>query len=325
MNWKISSFAPLISCVTTSPHWTPAALLPYIPHPDHLPPLMNQPHYSASYLRYVHDPVTGEFANVGVLVWAPLSRELYFVGTARTQRLGRFFHDFCDEDHQKIIGYAQKEFAKLAEKLRKQAELPFDLSAACARDLGLIVIPFDDATYQWSPSFGGYTVDAKAIAEEIFQEAIGVHQKKAPGSARRSEQVIYKEHYQATFESERVKPFILPHLVEAPRVAYEFQRAYQNGVWNCFEIVSLDYHNPETIEQRSLQWDARVRHLQDGSDKAKIHLLLGKPSEGMLREYAKAKDLMGSSNNAEIIEEDGAADFCKELEEKVSKLTIAEA
>jgi Protein of unknown function (DUF3037) len=284
---------------------------------------MNQPHYSASYLRYVHDPVTGEFANVGVLVWVPQSRELYFVGTARTQRLGRFFHDFSDDDHQKVIRYARKEFAKLAEKLKQQSELPFDLAAARARDLGLVVIPFDDATYQWSPSFGGYAVDAKAIAEEIFQEAIGVHQKKAPGPARRSEQVIYKEHYQATFESERVKPFILPHRVEAPRVAYDFQRSYQNGVWNCIEIVSLDYQNAETIEQRSLLWDARVRHLQDSNEKAKIHLLLGKPSEGLLREYDKAKDLMGSSKIADIIEEDGAADFCKELEEKVAKLALA--
>jgi hypothetical protein len=284
---------------------------------------MNQPHYSASYLRYVHDPVTGEFANVGVLVWAPLSRELHFVGTAKTQRLRRFFHDFCDEDHQKIIGYAQKEFAKLAEKLRKQSELPFDSNASRARDLGLLVIPFDDATYQWSPSFGGYALDAEAIAEEIFREAIGVHQKKAAGAARRSEQVIYKEHYQATFESERVKPFIHPHRVEAPRVAYDFQRAYQNGIWNCFEIVSLDYQNAETIEKRGLEWESRVRHLQGSSEHAKIHLLLGKPSEGMLLEYAKAKDLMASSATAKIIEEDEAADFCEELVEKVSKLTMA--
>ena len=293
-----------------------------MPHPDALPPLMDQPHYSASYLRYVHDPVTGEFANVGVLVWAPLSRELHFVGTAKTQRLARFFHNFGDEDHQNVIGYAQKEFAKLADKLRKQSELPFDLSASRARDLGLLVIPFDDATYQWSPSFGGYAVDAKAIAEEIFQEAIGVHQKKAAGAARRSEQVIYKEHYQATFESERVKPFIHPHRVVAPRVAYDFPRAYQNGVWNCFEIVSLDYQNAETIEKRGLEWESRVRHLQDSSEKAQIHLLLGKPSEGMLSEYVKAKDLMGSSGLAEIVEEDQAADFCKELVENISKFAV---
>jgi hypothetical protein len=286
---------------------------------------MNQPHYSASYLRYVHDPVTGEFANVGVLVWAPLSRELHFVGTARTQRLGRFFHDFCDEDHQKIMSYARREFSILAEKLRKLAELPFDLNTSRARDLGLMVIPFDDATYQWSPSFGGYALDAKAIAEEIFQEAIGVHQKKAPGSARRSDHVIYKEYYQATFESEQVKPFIQSHLIQAPRVAYEFPRAYQNGVWNCFEIVSLDYQNVETIEKRGLEWESRVRHLQDSSEKAKIHLLLGKPSEGLQREYAKAKDLMSSASNAEIIEEDAAADFCKELMEKVSKIAISRA
>lgn len=285
---------------------------------------MNQPHYSASYLRYVHDPVTGEFANVGVLVWAPQSRELYFVGTARTQRLGRFFHDFSDDDHQNVITYARKEFVKLAEKLRQQTELPFDLSSARARDLGLIVIPFDDATYQWSPSFGGYALDAKVMAEEIFQEAIGIHQKKAASSARRSDRAVYDERYKAVFESERVKPFIQPHRVESPWVSYQFDRAYKNGKWNCFEVISLDYQSAEMIEKRGLEWDARVRHLQEANDKAKIHLLLGRPTDGMLREYAKAKDLMGSSKSAEIIEEDEAADFCDQLLVKVSSLASAD-
>jgi len=30
--------------------------------------------YSFCFLRYVHEPLSGEFANVGVLLWAPESR-----------------------------------------------------------------------------------------------------------------------------------------------------------------------------------------------------------------------------------------------------------
>jgi hypothetical protein len=60
--------------------------------------------------------------------------------------------------------------------------------------------------------------------------------------------------------------------------------------------------------------------LQDSKEKAKIHLLLGKPSEGMLSEYARAKDLMASSKIAEIIEEDAAKDFCQDLLSRISAL-----
>ena len=39
---------------------------------------MSLERYSFCFLRYVHEPLSGEFANVGVLLWAPQSRFLGF-------------------------------------------------------------------------------------------------------------------------------------------------------------------------------------------------------------------------------------------------------
>ena len=39
---------------------------------------MNLERYSFRFLRYVHEPLSGEYANVGVLLWAPQSRFLGF-------------------------------------------------------------------------------------------------------------------------------------------------------------------------------------------------------------------------------------------------------
>ncbi|MCB1093193.1 MAG: DUF3037 domain-containing protein, partial [Verrucomicrobiae bacterium] len=55
------------------------------------PPVSLEP-YSFCFLRYVHEPLSGEFANVGVLLWAPQSRFLGFRASEKFRRLSRFFH-----------------------------------------------------------------------------------------------------------------------------------------------------------------------------------------------------------------------------------------
>ena len=73
--------------------------------------------YSFSFLRYVHEPLSGEFANVGVLLWAPESRFLGFRGSHKFRRLSRFFHGFHAQDYRALVGRLETHFDKLAGQL----------------------------------------------------------------------------------------------------------------------------------------------------------------------------------------------------------------
>ena len=137
---------------------------------------MSLERYSFCFLRYVHEPLSGEFANVGVLLWAPQSRFLGFRASQKYSRLSHFFHGFQHQDHRQLISRIETQFQNLAAQLADpQADLPFPEGPESARDLARKVIPHDDAALQWSLSGGGLTDSPVVELENLFQEAVARH------------------------------------------------------------------------------------------------------------------------------------------------------
>ncbi len=61
--------------------------------------------YTFSILRYVHDIVTGEFVNVGVILFAPKAKYLSASCTTRYSRISKIFSDFDSEHFRKSVRY----------------------------------------------------------------------------------------------------------------------------------------------------------------------------------------------------------------------------
>lgn len=278
---------------------------------------MNSEPYSFCFLRYVHDPLSGEFANVGVLLWAPKSRFLGFAACKKWQRLSRFFHGFHQEDYRSLIGRIERSFESLAlEYSGEHGTLPIAGEPESARDLAFKVVPFDDAALQWSPSGGGIASSPSAELEQLFNEAVARHYDIAE-EARRDDAMVYREIYRAAFESPIVKPRIGRHRIVAPHVEHEFPQAWQNGVWNVYQTLSFDMKRGEDIKNKALRWESLTRFLVQARGKPKIHLLLAAPKEDHRKEYEQARDVLNANKVARLVEENEAADFARELEEQI--------
>lgn len=284
---------------------------------------MNLERYSFCFLRYVHEPLSGEFANVGVLLWAPQSQFLGFRASKKFQRLSHFFHGFQQQDHRQLISRIDTQFQQLAEKLSgPQSEMEFPDAPESARDLALKVIPHDDAALQWSLSGGGLTESPAAELETLFNEAVARHYDSVD-DARRDDATIYREIFSRAFESPMVKPHMHSHEVTAPLASHVFPQAWKNGVWNVYQPLSFDLKLGETIRQKAHRWESLTRFLMQSPERPKIHLLLGVPSGEQRKDYERAKDVLNASGEVELVEEDGAADFSRELESRVIAASVA--
>lgn len=284
---------------------------------------MSLERYSFCFLRYVHEPLSGEFANVGVLLWAPQSNFLGFKASQKYTRLSHFFYDFQPQDHRQMIARIDTQFRKLAKELADTQRLPFPDEPESARDLAFKLIPHDDAALQWSLSGGGLTDSPSAELEILFHDAVARHYDSSE-EARRDDGVIYKEIFSRAFESAVVKPHIASYEVKAPLASHLFKQAWKNGVWNVYQPLSFDLKQSESIRNKALRWDSLTRFLAVSDDRPKIHLLLGAPSGGDQRkDYANAKDILHSSKIATLIEEDEAAHFASDLADRVKKASVA--
>lgn len=279
---------------------------------------MNLERYSFCFLRYVHDPLSGEFANVGVLLWAPGSRFLGFRASQKYRRLSHFFHGFQQQDHRQLIARIDTQFQKLAESVgSEQAGLPFPDSPESARDLALKVIPHDDAALQWSLSGGGLTDDPSAELERLFHEAVARHYDSVD-EARRDDGTIFREIYSKAFELPVVKERMTEHEIVTPLASHVFPQAWKNGVWNVYQPLSFDLKRSENIKAKAFHWESLTRFLAESPERPRIHLLLAAPSGDQRAAYNKAKDVLTASGAVEVIEEDQVADFTRQLEHRVS-------
>jgi hypothetical protein len=111
--------------------------------------------YSFTVLRYMHDVVTGEFVNVGVVLYAPKARYLSSSCTSRYGRLSDMFYNVNGDYYKKIVGYIEDKLVKDGERLI--SELPFEKLPKSVLEFGVKVLPVDDSSLQFSPEGFGIT------------------------------------------------------------------------------------------------------------------------------------------------------------------------
>lgn len=80
--------------------------------------------YSFMILRYVHDIMTGEFINVGVVLYSPEARFLGAICNKRYGRLTKLFLEIESEQYRSLMRYIESHINAMGERLHN--ELPLE-------------------------------------------------------------------------------------------------------------------------------------------------------------------------------------------------------
>lgn len=273
--------------------------------------------YTFTVLRYVHDITTGEFANVGVALYAPEAKYLGAVCTPRYGRLSKIFLDVNGDHFRVLMRFIQSRFEEQAEKLR--SELPFAGHPTSVMQIARSILPPDDSSLQWSEAGGGITENPAKMLEGLYVRMVQRYEEKQKLPSREDEE-IWKE-----FKKELEKKRILSHLHSKRIIAkdydYEFQHARKNEVWHTYEPVSFDLMEAESIRDKANKWLGRAVNLEDAEEEFKLYLLLGEPRDEKLKSaFIKAKNILNKIPVAkELISENEAADFSRSLAQEIEQ------
>src|SRR6266853_5164916 len=110
--------------------------------------------YSFSILRYVHDPVTQEFINIGVAVYSGEAGFLRAVCTTHYERITRMFEKIGGHRFRQLTLYIQDKISEIGQSL--PSALPFEPGLAIEHLLAR-VLPPDDSSMQFSHAGVGLT------------------------------------------------------------------------------------------------------------------------------------------------------------------------
>ena len=279
---------------------------------------MKKQPYSYSFLRYYHEPVSREFANIGVVVWAPESRTLLFRGSDRYGRLSQFFGDFYREDYRQMMKRIDTSFRRLKEEVvESSVSLLYTDFPQSARELALKIIPEDSAALRWGKSGGGLCDSPEQELEDIFQQYIARHYHSQE-SERRDEATVYREIYRPVFCREAIQKRIQAKEIVAPLARHQFEQAWKNGQWNVYQTLSFDLVKAEDIRNKAYRWHGESQLLQASQEAHRLHFLLGEPRESRHeRAVGDAKKILASLPCVQLVEENEVNDFATSLEQEM--------
>lgn len=271
--------------------------------------------YSFAVLRYLHDIVTGEFINVGVVLFAPKARYLSALCSPRYGRLSKMFLTVDGDNYRKVTRYIQARLEEEGERLI--TELPLEKIPESVTGFASKILPVDDSSLQFSPEGYGLAEDPRVTLEQLYSRYVEKYYEKTERPSR-SDDDVWKN-FKRPFEEKRILAHLIPHQIVGRNYDHEFKYCTKNGKWHIQEPVSFDLVEGGSITDKANNWLGRATSLFDGGEDFKLNLLLGAPQEGKLRNaFVKAQNILHSMPcKHELIREDEAHDFAEELRKTI--------
>jgi hypothetical protein len=271
--------------------------------------------YSFSILRYVHDPVTQEFINIGVAVYSGEAGFLRAVCTTHYERITRMFEKIDGHRFRQLTLFIQDKISEIG--LSLPSALPFEPGLAIEHLLAR-VLPPDDSSMQFSHAGVGFTHNLDKTIAELFDRYVNRYLATAE-SSRRDDEDIWRTAFKEPLERRHITAHFTPKRIVAPNYEYEFQRAWKNNMWHLYEPVSFDLLEGRSIVEKANRWVGRATSLIDSPERFEIHLLLGEPTDSQLQgTFIKAQNILNKMpGEKELIRESEAEAFAEEFEREV--------
>jgi hypothetical protein len=272
---------------------------------------MTQTQYTFTTLRYVHDVVSGEFVNVGVVVHSADSR---FVGAKMRHGSGRVKHVFPDLNTRalrSVLRELENSFAHLAKKVNSQLDLA---GFANAEAVALSILPRDESALQWSPVGSGVSADLNATVERLYGRFVARYDVK--GSARRGDEDVWRP-VRDEIASRNIQLKLEEKILVGSADKIAFKHAWKNGRWHAYQPVSLDLANADQILDKARRWRGHLEAVQDGTTEAvDVHFIVGKPTALILQPaYRNALTILAKAPYAsELVEENDVSKLVDNIE-----------
>ena len=271
--------------------------------------------YSYTLLRYVHDVLTGEFVNVGVVLFVP-SQGLVRYRMRGT--IGRLKGVFPDIDRKAFLSSmtAVRKGLQLAARNEKEAGLLKSEGDAAA--IARRAVPPDDSSLQWSPCGTGLTTNPDETLNRVFDRYVSRYDTHH--RARRSDDDVWRPVRQRLEERD-----LAQHLQEKSISGglddIVFKHAWKNGQWHVYEPLSFDLADADGIKTKAREWLGHLSAVVAGgkAEQFKPQFIVGAPANATLQDAFRSAIaiLQQAPNHPEVFEEGQLDKLVAQIEDEV--------
>lgn len=286
--------------------------------------------YIYSVLQYRHSQTLGEVLNIGVLVYVPSIKRLYFIYPEKLIRL-RFTYPNLSE---KTIKAYLKSFAEKIHSLNERSELFIDygLDKSLNFFAETELIPQDASTLQFTDSRKGleFANNVDTLIRDLynsyllaFAESIG-HTNQLNEDALLSKYKGLLKEFDKGHKSEIVKTsnrIYYDYTIDVDEQKhFKFDIAWQNGSLNLVKPISFDVIKADTIINKAYRYFGQFTDLEKyaTTHNYRFDLLIAKPQDKHLyKAYDTALELLYKPDRVNIVLDKDLPDYTKKTYEAI--------
>ncbi|WP_342646632.1 DUF3037 domain-containing protein [Mucilaginibacter sp. CSA2-8R] len=273
-------------------------------------------------IRYLHDRTTGEFVNVGVILYEPESRFLDTKILSRFSRISSFFEEFNGyfllstlKHFQKAIRSVNLDLIFFNSSNFKQASNKFGLTEITNK----ILIPDDSALYV-SESKKALDLDPQKALDDLYDRLVDKYTAD-PHKEIHTDAYAWNKVYKTHFDKLGITARLKDHTVKTDNDKITFDKAWKNGVWNCYQSLSFDLKKDDAIKNKVYKWSGIIKELESSKEKINLYFLTTSPKTNeQLSSFIK--DTLSQSDDdikVTIITENEAEQFARKVKLAIEK------
>lgn len=274
-------------------------------------PMKHRGTYTYVLLRYRHDPLVGEFANVGVLLQHAQTGILHAKFRKTIGRLARMFPNM-DADlfraSLRKIDRAVTERNKIGGDLLLKSG---DAEASARR-----ILPNDDSSFFWSDLGSGLTDNVSKTADQLYERFVAMYDEHP--HSHRDDAAVWRPIREKLTEKNLIDK-LQSKVIVSPVDKIEFEHAWKNGAWHCYLPLSFDLVSEDNIREKAARWTGHMHALKTASEDFKPYFLVGAPTDPKLRgAYLSAIGILKLSPQIpKIIEESQFDELVEDIEDRM--------
>ncbi|HZL26696.1 MAG TPA: DUF3037 domain-containing protein [Acidobacteriaceae bacterium] len=271
--------------------------------------------YEFSILRYVHDPVTQEFANVGVVLHAPQARFLQARLNTNYGRVSKIFGHIDGSRYRVALRHLQ---ARIDQYALQMPQLDLFQGDVRLETMLSKFLPVDDSSLRFERGGAGITDDPTRACEKIFTRYVASNEASMTEGRDREE--VWRT-FRRPLDRLAVLRHLVPKLIATSDYGYEFEHAWKNGLWNLYEPISFDLLDEFSIREKANKWLGRATCLQESNEKFKLVMLIGAPQRANMRDaFIHAENILNKIPvKKEIVREEEAEALATELSAQIQE------
>lgn len=219
----------------------------------------------------MHDRVTGEFVNVGIVMYSPTD---YYLKSKASTRYARITSFFNGANGKQII----RSCKNFTESIRRASLLiGSEGGPEILDELTKQILTRDDSALYLTETKFGIDIDLDKSLNSLYKLYID-RWNSVMDEDNEKDADVWKTKYKRYFDEFGITDRLSSFEISTPHDTFLFDKAWKNEVWHCYQPLSFNLKSSESLKNKIYRWSGKINELKSTDEPMELTILASFPT-----------------------------------------------